>query len=624
MPIISKIEAKTTKGRVTHAIIFTLLTLGGVTMIYPFILMLSGSLRSELDETDLDLVPAFFFNTDVLYQKFLETKYNQNIQIRNRAHLRQDFNFRSAHVPETVNPALVEDFHRFFAETEPPLHWQTPGGIFGVRTVPENLRTIRNRLVDRFDNDLDAFNREVGAVLPSWQTLLIPPPQWETQRYEYPDNILYETTFALLDELPVADRVLLSLSGYFLETMIFPVYGQMDTGAFNQAFEVEPLAEYLNFSLPRRVPPVEQPRFRVTWMEFVREELNPSFVLLDGVEARDFHDHLQEIYGTVEELNHAWGTRHASISDVPLPSGQWLRGAFRADYLEFLDTVAPEHYVLTGPEFAWRDWLAEQYGGVEAVNAAHGTAHPVMEAVRLPVEEVELAYVLDNTTSLRLKYSVRNYINVSDELFLRGRAFLNTMIFCTLSVLFSLLVNPLTAYALSRFELPGSYKILLFVMATMAFPPMVTLIPTFIILQNLNLMNTFAALVLPTIANGYLIFLLKGFFDSLPRELYHAAMIDGASEIRIFFQITMALSKPILAVVALMAFNSSYTMFLYPLLVAPRQDMWLLSVWLYQYQLSASMAGVFASVIVASVPTLLIFIFAQNIIMRGIVVPTEK
>src|SRR5690606_796220 len=100
--------------------------------------------------------------------------------------------------------------------------------------------------------------------------------------------------------------------------------------------------------------------------------------------------------------------------------------------------------------------------------------------------------------------------------------------------------------------------------------------------------------------------------------------IDGAGEFRMFFQITMALSKPILAVLALGTFTSAYTAFLYPLLVAPDQDMWLISVWLYQFTQRASSPAIYASVLIASIPTLVIFLFAQRTIMRGIVVPTEK
>jgi multiple sugar transport system permease protein len=158
----------------------------------------------------------------------------------------------------------------------------------------------------------------------------------------------------------------------------------------------------------------------------------------------------------------------------------------------------------------------------------------------------------------------------------------------------------------------------------MAFPPMVDMIPRFLIIKNLGLLNTFIALILPLTINGMLIFLLKGFFDSIPQDLYDAAVVDGASEFRIFWQITMAMSKPILAVVALQTFNRAWRTFLYPLIVCPDKDMHVLAVWLQQFQLSAPSTAVFASILVASIPSLLIFIFAQRTIMRGIAVPSEK
>lgn len=153
---------------------------------------------------------------------------------------------------------------------------------------------------------------------------------------------------------------------------------------------------------------------------------------------------------------------------------------------------------------------------------------------------------------------------------------------------------------------------------------MVSMIPQFLIIKKLGLLNTFIALVMPLTINGMLIFLLKGFFDSIPQDLYDAAVIDGASEVRIFWQITMSLSKPILAVVALQTFTLAWRTFLYPLIVCPDEKMHVLAVWLQQFQLNAPGTAVFASIIIASIPSLLIFLFAQRIIMRGIAVPSEK
>ena len=161
-------------------------------------------------------------------------------------------------------------------------------------------------------------------------------------------------------------------------------------------------------------------------------------------------------------------------------------------------------------------------------------------------------------------------------------------------------------------------------MLTMAFPPMVTQIPVFLMLRKLNLLNTFAALILPGLANGYAIFLLKGFFDSLPKELYESAEIDGASEWTIFWQITMRLSTPILSVIALQAFVLAYTNFMFALLLCQDEKMWTLMVWLYELQQRSGQAVMYASLIIAAIPTFIIFIFCQKIILRGIVIPVER
>ena len=188
----------------------------------------------------------------------------------------------------------------------------------------------------------------------------------------------------------------------------------------------------------------------------------------------------------------------------------------------------------------------------------------------------------------------------------------------------ALLINPLAAYALSRSKMAGAYKILLFLLCTMAFPPMVTQIPNFLMLRQLGLLNTFAALVLPGMANGYSIFLLKSFFDAQPRELYESAMLDSAGEWTLFWTMTMSLSKPILAVIALSAFAAAYANFMFAFVVCQDERMWTLMVWLYQLQQRSGQAVMYASLVIAAIPTFLVFLFCQNLIMRGIAVPSEK
>ena len=134
------------------------------------------------------------------------------------------------------------------------------------------------------------------------------------------------------------------------------------------------------------------------------------------------------------------------------------------------------------------------------------------------------------------------------------------------------------------------------------------------------------SLVLPTLASGMSIFILKGFFDGLPRELYEAAAIDGAKEWQIFLRITLPMTTPILAVNALNAFVHAYNSWEWALLVCQRQSHWTLAVWMYQMsqQLADQPWAVMAGFVLVSIPTAVVFIACQKIILRGIVLPSMK
>ncbi|MCH8274034.1 MAG: carbohydrate ABC transporter permease [Armatimonadetes bacterium] len=272
-------------------------------------------------------------------------------------------------------------------------------------------------------------------------------------------------------------------------------------------------------------------------------------------------------------------------------------------HTEFLATALPERYRTDNPDARWKAETGED---------------------TLPVAEFDAAFVAKHKQELRTEYSARNYVYVLDFIMLHGRAIWNSIIFCLLAVITQLTVNPIAAYALSRYPMPNTGKILLFLLATMAFPAEVTMIPAFLLLRDLGLLNTFAALVLPTVASGFSIYLLKGFFDSLPRDYYESGAIEGAKESTLFWKITIPLTKPVLAVIALTAFMGAYGAFIYAFLVAQDQRMWTLVVWIYELQTRAPKSVMMAALTLASVPTLLVFLAAQRVILRGIILPSEK
>jgi multiple sugar transport system permease protein len=242
----------------------------------------------------------------------------------------------------------------------------------------------------------------------------------------------------------------------------------------------------------------------------------------------------------------------------------------------------------------------------------------------MPIDAFERSFVKANSGRIRTEFAWRNYGYVLGYIAINGRALWNTILFCFLAIAAQLIVNPLAAYALSRYPLRASAKILLFLLATMAFPAEVALIPSFLLLKQLHLLNTFSALVLPGAASGYMIFLLKGFFDSLPAELFEAGQIDGAKETTMMFRIAVPLSRPVLGYLALLAFMGAYGAFIYAFLVAQDQHIWTLMVWIYNLQTYAPKAVTMAALCVAALPTLVVFLFAQRVIMRGIILPNEK
>ncbi len=317
----------------------------------------------------------------------------------------------------------------------------------------------------------------------------------------------------------------------------------------------------------------------------------------------------------------------ATLADIPLQpyenSVLWRK---------FVATLPYEALVATSPEAEWQSFLQVRYGSLEALNRiyrdVYGKPYTATDwrEVQLPLAQAFAITYHEHGGRLLRADITANYRTVCDILFMRGDAWWNTLVLVLLTIFATLTVNPIAAYALSRFHLRHTEGILLFLLATMAFPAAVTAIPGFLLIRELGLLNTFAALVLPTVANGLSIFILKGFFDALPRELYEAATIDGASEWQIFRHITLPMTTPILAVNALNAFIAAYNSWEWALLVCQKQSHWTLSVWLYQ--MSQSFAGapwvIMAGFVLVSIPTALVFLLCQRVIMRGIVLPSMK
>ncbi len=201
-----------------------------------------------------------------------------------------------------------------------------------------------------------------------------------------------------------------------------------------------------------------------------------------------------------------------------------------------------------------------------------------------------------------------------------GRFFLNTAIVAAASVAGQLLFCSMAAYAFARLRFRGRDALFRAYLATMMIPAMVTLIPAFLLIVRFGWMNTYWALFTPMISSVWGIFLLRQFFQTIPKDLEDAARIDGASEVAIFWRIILPLSRPALATLGIFAFMGSWKDFLWPLIVTNRTDMRTVEVGIANFSsmYQTDWPHQMAAAVVVMLPIVLVFFFAQRYFVRGI------
>ncbi len=608
--------------RLIIAALYAVLSIGAVTMVYPFLVMLGTSFTSEVDKDEFRPIPRYVHDDAQLFRKYVEAKYNEDIPKFN-AYLGNDLpEFKKVEVPENVSQTRVADWLEF--KKALPDTYKMLGSVANLSRITPELQThYQSWLRARYKNSLDEVNRAYRENNLQWEDVLIPVEDWNLRAYQPVLNRKYQEFLEFRSEQPARYFNTASGDGLFQDWLRLR-YGT-EPGPLNAAWGTE-YKNRFEVRLPERRP--ANPQMAKDWEEFARKELPSQFVGADPSAAPLYRRFLRQQYeGAISLLNRRYGTRHAGFSAVPLPPPMKVpvAGMAQADWIAFVDRVLPAEMIrLQTPDILFRQHLASKYGDVARLNGAWSARHASFGSITPAYLEADWVEMQADRKAIRREFLVRNYREVFNYIVLHGDSLKNTMILVFGLMCVTLVVNPLCAYGLSRFNLPQTYKVLLFLLATMSFPAEVSAIPRFLLLKQFHLLNTYWALILPAMANGYSIFLLKGFFDSLPKELYEAATIDGAGESLMFSKITIPLSLPVMAVIGLGTFTAAYGSFMWALLVCQDPKMWTLMVWLSQMQQWAPPFVMFAALVLAAIPTLLVFVFCQNIIMRGIIVPTEK
>jgi multiple sugar transport system permease protein len=218
-----------------------------------------------------------------------------------------------------------------------------------------------------------------------------------------------------------------------------------------------------------------------------------------------------------------------------------------------------------------------------------------------------------------------HYINLLTRMNLADSLF--NSLFVSLGVtFFSLLLNSMSGYAFAKFKFSGKKRLFNFLLSAMVIPAQVAMLPLFLLLKNLGLINNYWAVIIPGMASIFGIFLIRQFTYSISDSLVEAAKMDGANEFQIYLKIILPLCKPILVTLGLFTFMGTWNDFLWPLIVMTDSGMYTMPVAL------ANMMGehvqdtelMMAGSVITIIPVLLVFLALQKFYIRGIMMGSVK
>jgi alpha-1,4-digalacturonate transport system permease protein len=237
-------------------------------------------------------------------------------------------------------------------------------------------------------------------------------------------------------------------------------------------------------------------------------------------------------------------------------------------------------------------------------------AHPEV-TVQVPIQQrtpiTELAFAWGNYTDLFQKFTF-------------GRYLWNSVFITVVATLLTLLFNSMAAFALSKYQFKGRKAVFLLIISTLMIPPTIILVPVFLVINGVGLLNSLWGVILPAVATPTGVFLLRQYMLTIPDELLEAARMDHASEWRIYWRIVLPLSAPALAVLAIFSVMWRWNDFLLPLIVLSRNEFFTLQLALnaFQGELNTQWHYLLAMTVITLLPITLVFAFLQRHITTGI------
>ena len=418
MPLISTIGRKSLPVRLLIGSIYTVLLIGGVTMVYPLLLMISGSVKGKLDAESIDVVPRFLRDDRVFFQRYIESKYGESLATLNTAWATDLLRFDQVEPPAPVSAKLLDDFDEFRRTTPMPSIWK---GLGHSAPPGRNLRAFRREIHEQAGGDLARAGEILDMSLISWAE--VAPRGFAGGRGMLTPTKAIERTDEFKERCRIEDLILGNAEGNWKSTTLQLNYGQK-IEKYRQLTGLN-VASWDDVHLTTTVPLTTNAAVRADWENYVRLKAGLAALRVDDSAAPAFHAYLRQTYdGNLKRLNLSYGTQYASFDEVPVSPQQSFTGSGFVDFNRFIrDKVPAESLSLDGPLFRYRDFLqAKFHSDIAAARSAYGVAWRSFDDVSMPVAAMDWRDFQNQKPELRREFLVRNYDYVLDFLARHGRA----------------------------------------------------------------------------------------------------------------------------------------------------------------------------------------------------------
>jgi multiple sugar transport system permease protein len=222
-------------------------------------------------------------------------------------------------------------------------------------------------------------------------------------------------------------------------------------------------------------------------------------------------------------------------------------------------------------------------------------------------------------------FTIQQYVKLFSRLDV-ARNFLNSLFLSVIITLISLFFNSMAGFAFAKYRFRGKKSLFNFLLSSMIIPAQVTMLPLFLMLKTMGLINTYMAIIIPGLANIFGIFLIRQYALSIPDSLIEAAKMDGATDFQVYRLVMLPLSIPILVTLAIFTFMTTWNDFLWPLIALTDNSMYTLPVALANLMLEHTKDPelMMAGSVITILPVMIVFLALQKYYLRGIMMGSVK